>query len=233
RIRENSGDAIGTTYSKPFDNIDGFDLGSVDITSDRLRYGNIGFSFSQLRVAGIREAANGVLTGNLFDARMDAVRLSFAPRRSGVSSRFGYGAQINYVGFSVRDRSRSRFGLDLGADYTWKSALFTVNLRNLSTNRGDADALPITGELRGEWSPYSLLHLGGGLTWREDGSSDFQIGAEYELFEFLSIMGGYQDASRQWTAGGVVRYNNIALEYGLAAHRELDFTHTVSLGVKF
>ncbi|MEK8023774.1 MAG: hypothetical protein AAB229_08205 [Candidatus Hydrogenedentota bacterium] len=225
-----SGTSIGTTYSQPYKRIDGFDLGSIDLVTDKFSFANLGFSYSRFEIGGFREATSaGALTGRSFDASYDAARLSAAKSYG----RFGVGASANYYGISIQNRSKSAFGLDLGAGYSIDSARVLLNLRNLSGDRNDPDRLPIVGEIRGEWSPYRQMHLGVGGTFREDATGEYNVGIQYDIFKMISLLAGYQSGPKEWSAGAIARYQKINLQYGITAHRELDFSHTLSLGVSF
>jgi hypothetical protein len=219
-----------TTYSQPYRELDGFDAGSLDVVTDKLPLINLGFSYGQVRVGGIREASGGALTGRTFDATMQAVSVAVAPKRA---SQLGYGAQFNVLDVSIRNGGTTRFGFDLGADYSFDSARVQVNLRNLSADGDDIDALPMAAELRGEWSPYNELHLAGAVSMREEGDGEFNLGIQYDLYDLVSILAGYTSASRAWSAGAIVHYRGVNLQYGLQSHHELEYSHTVSLGVAF
>ena len=224
------GTTLLTSYGEPYRRIDGFNLGSISLVTDKWKLARIGVSYDRLQIGGLREATSaGALTGRTFDVSYDAARISAASR----FGRFGAGASLNYFGVSIQNSSTSRFGLDLGGDVEFVNARVLLNVRNISGDRNDADRLPITGEIRGEWSPYAQMHLGVGGTWREDAVGEYNVGIQYDIFKMISLLAGYQSGPKEWSAGAIGRYQKINLQYAISAHRELDFSHTISLGVSF
>jgi hypothetical protein len=229
-IRRAEGTALGMTYSQPYRDIDGFDVGSIDAVTAATPVINLGLSYGQVRVAGIREASGGALTGRTFDAALGAGRIVATPRSDG---RFGWGAGLNLYSVDIRDVTEHKVGLDVGGDVTFDSARLLLNLRNFGIERDDPNRLPILGELVGEWAPYSQLRLGGAVTYEEDGYGDFRLGAAYDAFDLLTLVAGYTNDQRAWSAGVILRYGKMNLQYSLQQHHELETSHTVTLGVKF
>lgn len=225
-----SGWAASATYSRPYAEIDGLDLGSLDVAGV-YRGWNIGASYNHLAVTGIREATSaGTLSGATFSSKHQVASVAFArPWRE----RFGYGVQLHYQDLSVGSRSKSRGTIDLGGLYSTDRFRALLSVRHLTSARGGADELPIEGEARVEWRPYSQIAVGAALATSEGDGYNYNAGLQYNFWGPISFLAGYAHESEQWSGGLMLRHGPINLQYAVMFHHELEASHFATLGVEF
>lgn len=221
---------INATYSKLFDIVDGIDQKEL---AGSYHFDNIsiGFAFTNIAADDLRKYDDAGNNKGSFNTSFNNLTLGASKI---IKKNISLGITFDYYNQKIDNYKLDNYTLGFGGICKINNLQLSLNFNNAfstkNAGRKYKEKFPLLVSLGCQYYFWDMFCVGVTAIKEEDRKYDYKLGLRYELFKSLWLQGGYLTESETLTAGFMLHWKTIDLQYVYIKHPDLSMSQKLTIG---